>query len=84
MGFSSRIAKALAARGWIGGYSHAFSMTDALGAVVEGPVITGVEWQDTMDTAHIAGMLSFLTQETWTEAEVANRLPHIRERRKAG
>jgi uncharacterized protein len=51
------VAKALAARGWISGYSHAFSMTDALGAVVEGPVITGVEWQDTMDTPDADGFI---------------------------
>jgi hypothetical protein len=51
------VAKALTARGWISGYSHAFSLADALGAVVEGPVITGLEWQDTMDTPDADGFI---------------------------
>jgi hypothetical protein len=42
------VAKVLQTNGWISGYRHAFGIDDALDALLHGPVITGVNWYDSM------------------------------------
>lgn len=51
------VAKAAKELGWINGYSHAFGLDHALGALAVGPVITGVPWYDSMDTPDRYGVL---------------------------
>lgn len=51
-------AKALAGRGLISGYTHAFSLDDALKALSTGPVIIGVNWYNNFFTPTKAGVLS--------------------------
>lgn len=44
------VAKVLKNRGWIDGYSHAFSPEQARGALMLGPVLFGTWWHDSMFT----------------------------------
>jgi hypothetical protein len=44
------VAKAAKAQGLISGYRHATSLLDALDALMDGPVITGVAWYENMFT----------------------------------
>jgi hypothetical protein len=51
-------AKACAWLGLISGYRHAFGITDALAALMAGPVITGVNWYEAFDQPDTAGRVS--------------------------
>jgi hypothetical protein len=42
------VAKVLQDHGWVSGYQHAFSLPDALSALVDRPVITGTNWYESM------------------------------------
>lgn len=42
------VMKACKERGWIKGYTHAFGVSHAIGALMVGPVITGVPWYEGM------------------------------------
>jgi hypothetical protein len=44
------VMKACKKKGWITGYNHAFGIDHALGALMVGPVITGVPWYEDMFT----------------------------------
>jgi hypothetical protein len=48
--------------GWIRGYSHAFSLDDALGALQKGPVITGVSWYEGFDHPDESGLVNITGQ----------------------
>lgn len=52
------VAKALKARGLISGYTHAFSLDDALKALQLGPVIIGINWYRNFFTPTKTGMIS--------------------------
>jgi hypothetical protein len=52
------VCKAGVAAGYLSGYRHAFSITDALAALVAGPVITGVNWHESFDRPDAYGMVS--------------------------
>lgn len=43
------VAKVALRNGWIGRYEHAFSLDAALAALVDVPVLTGVDWFDSFD-----------------------------------
>jgi hypothetical protein len=43
------VAKAAKRAGYVSSYRHAFGLQQALGALVVGPVITGVKWYDSFD-----------------------------------
>src|SRR5581483_12008172 len=43
------VAKAAKREGYISSYRHAFGLQQALGALVVGPVITGVKWYSSFD-----------------------------------
>lgn len=43
--------------GWISSYKHAFGVQHALEALVNGPVITGVNWYDSFDTPDANGLV---------------------------
>jgi hypothetical protein len=51
------VAKVLKARGLISGYTHAFSLADALDALQDGPVLTGVSWHTAMDSPSPSGLV---------------------------
>lgn len=51
------VAKVLKNRGLISRYTHALSLADALDALQDGPVITGVAWHTGMDNP-VAGLVS--------------------------
>ncbi len=51
------VAKALKSAGEIGGYQHTFTLTDALLALGQTPVITGVNWYEDMFTPDADGRL---------------------------
>lgn len=42
-------ARAAANRGWLRSYHHAFSLLDALGALVHGPAMLGINWYESFD-----------------------------------
>jgi hypothetical protein len=44
------VAKAAQQKGYISSYQHAFSIGDALLALMEGPIIVGVNWYEGFDT----------------------------------
>ncbi len=46
---ASRSPRPRARQGFITAYKHAFGLNHALGALVEGPVIAGVNWYDSFD-----------------------------------
>jgi hypothetical protein len=49
------VAKALKNRGLITGYTHAFGLDHALGALQNGPLLVGTEWTQDMFTPDSAG-----------------------------
>ena len=51
------VAKAAKAKGLISAYRHAFGIEGALGALQQGPVITGVHWYESFDQPDSAGMV---------------------------
>lgn len=52
------VGKVCKARGYISGYRHAFSVDDALDALQDGPVLTGVSWHTGMDSPTETGLVS--------------------------
>lgn len=52
------VAKVALSRGLISGYTHAFSLADALDALQDGPVLTGVAWHTGMDSPDASGLVS--------------------------
>jgi hypothetical protein len=52
------VAKVLLNWGLISEYRHAFSLADALDALQDGPVITGVSWHTGMDNPSPSGLVS--------------------------
>lgn len=50
-------AKAALQMGYIGSYRHAFNMEEVLTALMDGPVITGVDWYEGFDTPDINGLV---------------------------
>ena len=52
------VAKALSARGLISGYTHAFSLDDALRALSIAPVIIGINWYNNFFTPTKSGVIS--------------------------
>lgn len=75
-------AKAAKQKGYIGSYRHAFTMAQALAALQQGPVITGVNWYEGMfepteqgfvhPTGEVAGGHEFLVR-----GYVAAKRPYI-------
>lgn len=51
------VAKAAQQDGWLSGYQHALSYDAALLALVDGPVIVGVDWYAGFDTPTAAGQM---------------------------
>lgn len=58
------VAKVLKSRGWISEYRHAFSLDDALAALQERPVITGVNWYNGFFTPDVDGVVSLKPGDT--------------------
>lgn len=56
------IAKALRARGLITEYRHAFSIDEAVSALMSGPVITGVSWYEGFDHPDVRGRVAIAGQ----------------------
>jgi hypothetical protein len=50
-------AKAAQSLGFISGYSHAFSLQDALAALVIAPVIIGIDWHEGFDNPSSSGLV---------------------------
>ena len=57
-GSGLEVCQAARQMGWITGYSHAFSTSDALGALVLRPVITGINWYDSFDQPDPSGLVA--------------------------
>ncbi len=53
------VAKVLKNRGLISGYRHAFSLTDALDALQDGPVLWGTNWLTGRDNVNSAGLIKY-------------------------
>lgn len=51
------IAKAAQQRGYVSGYTHAFTVGDALGALMSAPVLVGITWLDTFDEPAADGLV---------------------------
>lgn len=73
------VMKALQKRGLIRSYNHAFGITHALGALMLGPVITGVPWYegmfnpDSTGTVHISGAVAGGHEFTVIGYDLANK-----------
>lgn len=52
------VAKVALKRGLIGAYAHTFTLQDALGALMFGPVITGVGWYEGFDSPDANGLVA--------------------------
>lgn len=52
------VCKVAQSRGLISGYRHAFSLEQALQALMVGPVITGVSWYESFDTPDSKGLVT--------------------------
>lgn len=52
------VAKAAKDAGYISGYTHAFSLNDALAALVLGPVIIGINWYEGFDNPDGTGRIA--------------------------
>lgn len=52
------VAKALTQRGYISGYTHAFSLDDTLAALVAGPVIIGINWYNNFFYPDPSGLIT--------------------------
>lgn len=57
-GSGLEICKVALAQGLIKSYTHAMSMSDALGALMLRPVITGVNWYDSFDAPSSSGFIT--------------------------
>jgi hypothetical protein len=57
-GSGLEVCKAAVQLGMISSYQHAFDLQAALSALVEGPVITGVNWYDSFDKPDSKGLVS--------------------------
>lgn len=57
-GSGLEVSKAAQDLGWISGYTHAFGMTHALGAIGLSPFIVGVSWYESMFTPDADGFVS--------------------------
>lgn len=51
--------KAAQARGWISGYRWAFSLNDALAALMDGPAIAGIAWREGCDNPDSTGLVRY-------------------------
>jgi hypothetical protein len=51
------VAKAATAMGYISGYTHAFSLSDALAALTIGPIIIGIHWYEGFDDPDGTGLV---------------------------
>jgi hypothetical protein len=51
------VAKAAQQKGYISSYQHAFSIGDALLALMEGPIIVGVNWYEGFDAPNAHGLV---------------------------
>ncbi len=58
------VAKAAKLAGYITSYQHAFGLQQALGALVVGPVITGVKWYTSFDSPASTGEISLTPTAT--------------------
>lgn len=56
------VAKAAVQMGWIKGYSHAFSIDDALAALQKRPVISGYKWYESFDSPNADGLVEIAGQ----------------------
>ena len=56
-GSGLEVCKAAKQLGWITSYAHAFSLDDALKALVLRPVITGINWYTSFDTPSPTGLV---------------------------
>ncbi len=56
------VCKAAKAKGLISGYTHAFSLAQALAALQAGPVITGVDWVEGFDRPDASGLVELTGQ----------------------
>ena len=56
-GSGLEVCKAAVQLGWISSYQHAFSLEDALLALVLRPVITGIGWYTSFDTPSADGLV---------------------------
>jgi hypothetical protein len=52
------VCKAAKQLGWISSYKHAFGIDQALRALVQRPVITGVNWYTSFDTPSASGLVA--------------------------
>jgi hypothetical protein len=52
------VCKAAKQLGWISAYKHAFGIDQALRALVQRPVITGVNWYSSFDTPDASGLVA--------------------------
>lgn len=57
------VAKALRQRGYISGYTHAFSLDAALAALVAGPVIIGINWYNNFFFPDESGLLTIASDD---------------------
>ena len=55
-------AKAAVEKGYISAYKHAFSVEEALAALQQTPLITGVSWYESFDTPNPDGLVSIAGQ----------------------
>lgn len=53
------VAKAAKTAGFISGYTHALSLSDALDALQDGPVLWGTNWLTGMDNVSAAGLIKY-------------------------
>jgi len=56
------VCKVAKTRGFISGYTHAFSLAQALQALMSGPVITGVSWYEGFDNPDPSGLVQIAGQ----------------------
>jgi hypothetical protein len=56
------VAKAAQQKGYISSYQHAFSLNDALAALMTGPIIVGVNWYEGFDTPNPHGLVEISGQ----------------------
>lgn len=56
------VCKVAKIRGLISGYRHAFTLAQALQALMVGPVITGVSWYEGFDTPDASGLVTISGQ----------------------
>lgn len=52
------VCKAAQNQGLLSGYTHCFSLNEALGALSNGPVLVGLNWYDSFDSPDPSGLVS--------------------------